>query len=327
LANRSLLAICLVLLPACGLTEAARFLKDALRPAEELREGVAEHTDTLAGERVRFYRALGSNEDTPYLVLCAGAVQEGIDEPRFVALARALARRGLVVATPELQSLRAFRIDSQDPVRIARVVRALPTDRPVGLAGISIGGSYCLVAATLPEIRDRIPCVFSFGGYADLEVLLYRWLTAPAPDAPGLLDPHAEGREAVLRGNRDRIPPALLEATMASNASLSGEQATRLLSGLREDLVALSPTQAPGVPSARIFLLHGAEDLIVPTNDARRLNEYFTRHQVRVRLLITDLFSHVDAGDPSLIESLPLLRFVAAFLDAARSTRSLTNKK
>jgi len=303
----------------CGLTEAAHLLRDATSPAADLREGVTESIDRKAGERVRMYQPDGAAQDAPVVVLVAGAVEDGIDDPRFVALARALARRGLVVATPDLLSLRLLRIDAEDPARIARVAASFTEAERVSLAGVSVGGSYCLIAAGRAEVRDRIACVLSFGAYAHLELLLRGWLTAPPPDAKGVMDPLGEGRRAVLQGNRDRIPPALYDTVVASNAPLSKEQAHEALAGMADDLQALTPLANP-LPRARVFLLHGKDDPIVPSSEAVSLERWYTKKSVRHRLLVTDLFAHVDrdGGDPGVWESMPLLRFVSAFLSAAR---------
>jgi len=312
-------------LAGCGLTDAAHLLTDALRPAAEVQEGVTESTAQLGGEHVHLYRPTGPPEgdapdDPPALVLVAGAVDDGHEDDRLVAFARAFARRGFLVATPDLRAMRQFRIDVGDPARIARVVLALPTKRPVSLAGISIGASYCLVAATRPEVRDRIAGVLDFGGYADLETLLRLWLTAPIPDAPGIFDPLGEGRHLVLNGNRDRLSPSLFEAAMASTRPLSRADADALLAPLKDDFVAMSPTRCGALPTAPIFILHGAEDPVVPAVDAERLLAFYKANGVPARMLVTHLFDHVEqkGSTPSLTKSLPLLRFTAAFLRAAR---------
>ena len=232
-----------------------------------------------------------------------------------------MAWRGFLVATPDLRAMRRFRIDVGDPERIARVALALPTKRPVSLAGISIGASYCLVAATRPEVRDRIAGVLDFGGYADLEALLRLWLTAPIPEAPGIFDPLREGRHLVLNGNRDRLSPPLYEAAMASAQPLSRADADALLAPLEGDFVAMSPTRCGALPTAPVFILHGAEDPVVPASDAKKLLAFYKANGVPARMLVTHLFDHVEqeGGTPSLASSLPLLRFTAAFLRAARA--------
>jgi len=231
--GRVLAGACCVTLAGCGLTDAAHLMTDALRPAAEVQEGVTESTAQLGGERVHLYRPTDAPDDPPALVLVAGAVDDGHEDDRLVSVARAFARRGFLVVTPDLRAMRQFRIDIDDPERIARVALAIPTRRPVSLAGISIGASYCLVAATRPEVRDRIAGVLDFGGYADLEALLQLWLTAPIPEAPGIFDPLGEGRHLVLNGNRDRLSPPLYDAAMASTQPLSRAEAGALLAPLQ----------------------------------------------------------------------------------------------
>jgi len=311
--------LCLLLTGGCGYARAARLLEDALRPATELTGGIEEQDSRIAGIRVRLYRRLDAPANPPAILLCPGAVEDGIDDPRFVALARALTRQEFEVVTPDLPSLRKFRIDGEDPARIANIARQFAGSRPVTLAGISIGGSYCLVAAARPDMKDRVACVFSFGGYADLAGLLEIWMTAPTPDAPGLFDPLREGRVLVLNGNRERLDPSAYAAAMQSTEPLTEADAHRLLAPLQTDLELLSPVASGGVPDCPVFLLHGREDPIVPATDAATLRSDLKARGARVRILVTDLFSHVDpgAGRPSLFRALPLLRFIAAFLNTA----------
>ncbi|MHC4938333.1 MAG: hypothetical protein ACYTHK_05135 [Planctomycetota bacterium] len=294
--------ITVLLLSGCGLTDAAHLLRDAIKPASELEGLVREREETIHGIRVRRYG------NGPAILLCHGAVAEGIDDPRFIALARALALRGFEVSTPQLESLCRFRIDIEDPSRIAR----LAGSTPVALMGISIGGSYCLLAANRPGVNAR--CVFAFGGYADFEALVMRWLAHPGEGPRELLDPLREGRRRVLQGNRDRLEPQAVEAAMESEQPLSEAAANRLIDPMRKDLFELSPVRQPATPT-RVFLLHAENDPVVPTTDS----EVLAKHYGNVRVLITDLFGHVDAeAEPGLWEAYPLLSFLADFLRTAR---------
>ena len=318
---RELVLLLLLLASGCGYNRAARLLEDAVRPATELTEGVEEEEARIAGIRVRLYRQADAAAKPPAILLCPGAVVDGIDDARFVALARALTRQGFEVATPDLPSLRVFRIDGEDPARIADIARQFAGSRRVTLAGISIGGSYCLVAAARPDMTDKVACVFSFGGYADLAGLLELWMTAPKPDVPGLLNPLREGRQLLLKGNRERLDPDAYAAAMQSTEPASAAEARRLLAPLQTELKRLTPAASGRVPRCPVFLLHGLEDPIVPATDAAALSSNLRARGARVRVLVTDLFSHVDSdgGRPSPLRALPMLRFIAAFLRVADS--------
>jgi dienelactone hydrolase len=84
--------------------------------------------------------------------------------------------------------------------------------------------------------------------------------------------------------------------------------------GLYADQPALSPARSPA-PSVPVFLLHGRDDNVIPASESRYLADRL-RGRVPVRLLVTDLLSHVDTDQPAGIASvLALARFWGALLD------------
>ena len=138
--------VALGLCSGCRMVRAARILRDAQRPTYELTEGVHEDELLVAGIAVRLYRPSDESGPWPALLLCHGAVEAGARDPRLVALARALARHGVLVACPELRSLSSLRADPGDIehlVDVTRWLEALPerAEERVSMVGISIGGS------------------------------------------------------------------------------------------------------------------------------------------------------------------------------------------
>jgi len=327
--------VLLLVLAGCGTIEAARLLRDAVAPAEELAGAVEEREDEIAGLRARFYWPREDAGDALSLLLSHGAHEDGIDDPRFLAFARALAIRGFAVCTPEFESLQELRLDAKAPDRLAAAAAAL--DGPVALVGISFGGTYSLIAAARPELRDRVRCVLTVGSYADLEQLLAAWMAEAS-------DHFVKGRRAVLLGNLDRLVPARDRATVERGvrAAIDGEAyraprglgergrrvlaaarsegplGTGLLQPLADEVAALTPRAAPAAP---VFVLHGAADRIIPPDNADRLAERLRAMGADVEVMVTDLFGHTDPefeAAPSYFEARPLLRFTARFLDAAR---------
>ena len=71
------------------------------------------------------------------------------------------------------------------------------------------------------------------------------------------------------------------------------------------------------VPAAPVYLLHGAADPIIGPEESRRLADTLGASGARARVHVTDVFDHVDAGEPSLLSTLSLARFLAGFLAAA----------
>jgi dienelactone hydrolase len=82
---------------------------------------------------------------------------------------------------------------------------------------------------------------------------------------------------------------------------------------------ALSPGRSPAT-RAPVFLLHGADDHVIPTSETAVLATYLERAgNTRVRWLVTPLLSHADArSDAPLADVWRLVRFWSAIMDAAR---------
>ncbi len=113
------------------------------------------------------------------VVVAHGVHYQGIDERRLVPFARALAREGLVVLTPELADLADYRITASGIGVMTQAVRYLASrrdhvsDERVGLLGFSFAGGLALVAAALPELHGKLSFVTSVGGHQDLSRVLH----------------------------------------------------------------------------------------------------------------------------------------------------------
>src|SRR5687767_11960223 len=173
----------LVLLAGCGTVRAASLLQDALEPPQTFATEVAESEEIVptreGGVRLRIVRPARTAEPLPAFLLCHGAHEDGAEQPQLVALARALAVHGAMAAVVDLPPLRQFRMDTEDPRRIAGVARWLAArtdlvrDGRVALLGISVGGAYALIAAGDPDLAGRVSCVVAFGAYPDIGELLH----------------------------------------------------------------------------------------------------------------------------------------------------------
>jgi hypothetical protein len=113
----------------------------------------------------------------PALMLVLGVNPLPLDDPRVVRTATALARLGFVVAAPESQEMRNWRIaPSEAPhlVEAFEVVAARPEVDPdrIGMAAFSVGGAVALLAAADPRIADRVRYINAFGAFGDAHTLL-----------------------------------------------------------------------------------------------------------------------------------------------------------
>lgn len=113
----------------------------------------------------------------PAVMLVLGVNPLPLDDPRVIRVATALSRLGLVVAAPESQEMRNWRIaPSEAPhlVEAFEVVAARPEVDPdrIGMAAFSVGAAVALLASTDPQIAGRVRFINAFGGFGDAESLL-----------------------------------------------------------------------------------------------------------------------------------------------------------
>jgi dienelactone hydrolase len=190
----------------------------AAAPGAGESDPLVEEALTVAGPggpfRARIYR-LRDQTGGRGLIVAHGIHHEGMNEHRMVPFARALARAGLVVMTPEMTDLADYRITRQG-VSVIRDAAAylggrgdLVGDARVGILGFSFAGGLGLVAAAEPALAGRVAYVVSVGGHHDLERVL-RFLIRNQVETPGGLrkmQAHDYGLMVVLYGAVERFAP------------------------------------------------------------------------------------------------------------------------
>ena len=104
------------------------------------------------------------------IVLVPGVHHLGIDEPRLVRFARAVASSGITVLTPEIAELVHYRIEGASAGEIGEAARALHehTGAPVGVMGMSFAGGLALLAAADTRYAPEIAFVVAVGAHDDL---------------------------------------------------------------------------------------------------------------------------------------------------------------
>jgi len=109
--------------------------------------------------------------NAPGMVVFHGVHHLGIDEPRLVGFAAAMASCGIRVLTPELPDIKDYHV-SEDSVRtIGESVKwyARQTGGPVGVMGLSFSGGLALVAAADPLYHPDFKFVFAVGSQHSME--------------------------------------------------------------------------------------------------------------------------------------------------------------
>ena len=263
----------------------------------------------------------------PGIVLVPGAAPAGARDPRLLRVGSALARTGRVVFVPQL-ALRKRVIRRGDIDRIVDSVLALErlpaVDGPVGLVGISTGGSYALIAAADRRIASRVAFVAVFGAYLDLRHViqgvtthatlphghLERW--TPDPRALGILAHQAEAllprpvRQPLSEALRGRIRPSHLPpGALAMYHVLENRDPRRALPliarlppPVRARLRAFSPLSHLRRLRAPVEVMQSTKDPTVPPSEAVLLSE-----RLHAPLYVLRHFRHVSPG--SAITGLP----------------------
>ncbi|HEY2732958.1 MAG TPA: hypothetical protein VGI70_03190 [Polyangiales bacterium] len=165
---------------------------------------------------------------SPGVLLLHGVHPRGIDEPRLVAFARALASGGLDVLTPELPELLHDRLDplTIDHIQQLSLVHAAQThDDAVGVIGISFAGGLSLMAAARQHAARPIGFVATIGAHDDL-IRLCRYYAGEEVRGPNGervdVAPHPYGARVMIREHLDRFfaPGDLAAAERALDAYL-----------------------------------------------------------------------------------------------------------
>jgi dienelactone hydrolase len=173
------------------------------------RHPVAESEESWSGGRARFYRP--ERDGAPGIVLVPGVHPDGIDEPRLIAFARALASAGVVVMTPEMPDLEAFELTPDAIGRIGAAATHLADDlrrERAGVVGISFSGGLALLAAASADHGARIAFVLSLGGHHDL-ARVSRWYIGQSIRGPNgevqEAEPHPYGAGVLIYAHADQL--------------------------------------------------------------------------------------------------------------------------
>src|SRR5512146_1565192 len=156
----------------------------------------------------RLYVPVGVQR-APGLVIVHGVHHLGIEEPRLVAFARAMASAGTVVLTPEVASLADYSVDPAAIDLIGESARQLAerlgADR-VGVMGLSFAGGLALMAAADSRYSPSFSYVVAVGAHHDLARVMRFFASNEAvyPDGSRQhIDAHEYGRLVVMYAHPD----------------------------------------------------------------------------------------------------------------------------
>ena len=262
---------------------------------------------TESGEAVADLYAPRGDARNGAVLFFQGVVPGGRFDSRIVALADALARSGMVVMIPWLETQVREELVPEDIDRLVRgfqYLRSLDNVDPdrVGVGGICVGASFVTVAAQDDRIRDEVKFVNLLAGYYDITDLTRAIGSRSrfgdgysAPWAPDSLTyeifryhlitgvSNVEDRQILAQVPRsgeaeEGTVEALSEEGKAVYRLLRGttlEEADGLIEQLspqtKELFRRVSPSTNIDKLSARTLIMHDRADALVPSEESRRM--------------------------------------------------------
>ena len=266
------------------------------------------HYPTSGGEAVAdLYRPASSGKHSAVLFF-QGVVPGGRFDPRLVALAKALARSGMVVMIPWLDTQIKGEIVPEDIDNLVRgfqylrVLDGVDPDR-VGMGGICVGASLATVAAQDERIRDQVKFVNFFAGYYDAIDLtkaigsrsrFYGDYVAPWNTdrltyevfryhlTVGLTDRNDKNLIVRIFQDKDETAEAEVDSLTSEGRAVYGllkgvplEEAEVLVTQLPSETIKflrlISPSTHIDQLKARMLIMHDRADALVPSEESRRL--------------------------------------------------------
>jgi pimeloyl-ACP methyl ester carboxylesterase len=291
------------------------------------------------------------------LVVLHGVHHLGMDEPRLVSFAAAMASCGLRVLTPQLPGIADYHVDRSSVRVIGESARwfARQTNGPVGVLGLSFSGGLALVATGDPGYRPDFKFVFAVGSQDAMDHVAAYYLTGREVRPDGTterLTPHEYGalvmeyehlEDFVPAGDEAAIRPVLREhlyedksAEELAEARLNAQQRAEAMSLMDsnsaatraklaaadarhvEEMEGLSPHGMLRSMTTPVYLLHGQADNIIPAAETLWMASELPGSVLK-EVLVSPVLSHLDldGAKPSAWDEWQLLHFFALVMHAA----------
>jgi len=240
-----------------------------------------------------------------------------------------------------------------DAVRyLAEARRSDGVTDPIGVVAISYAAGPALLAVLEPDLRAEVRFLVAVGGYYDIEAVVAFFTTGSFREGPEepwqRRTPNAYGKWLFVRANAERLSDPrdrVLLTSMAERklrdpnteiadlvaalgpegqsvqALLANENPAdvpaliaRLPAAIRADMAALDVKRHDlSRLTARLILIHGRDDAIIPYSESLALAAAAPPGQVT--LYLVDHLAHVKLGPGGLMDGLRLWRAVYRLLE------------
>jgi hypothetical protein len=263
----------------------------------------------------------------PGIVVCLGVVPFGVDHPQVPILGRALARAGFAALLYWSPHMRDLRLDPEDVENLPLAYHWLMEQSYIdparsGLLGTCVGGSFALMSAASPLIRDEVSFIGAYAPFSSMSTFARDIASATRSGDNGrepwrvdqltrkvfvhsvtaCLEPReAQMLRAAFSTEGGHLDPNGLSpegkavyALLITPDPGTTEAALHCLpTALQARLAALSPMNyLSDIHAPLIVLLHDRSDQVIPVGESRRLVSALTG---RPGLHYTEMqFSHLD---------------------------------
>jgi hypothetical protein len=242
----------------------------------------------------------------PAILVCLGVVPFEVDHPQVPVLGRALSRAGFTALLYWSPAMRDFRLDPVDVEDIALaydwMIHRLGVDaQRSGMLGTCVGGSFALLAAAHPLVRDHVRYLMAYAPFTSMETFAQDIASSSCTTAEGSkpwkvdqitrkvfvhsLTSFLETEECnrlrrVLDASEAKPDPGSLSpageavyALLTADGITAAQEALHNLPAeLQERLRRMSPLEyVDGLRSPLIALLHDRGDQVIPVGESRRL--------------------------------------------------------
>ena len=234
------------------------------------------------------------------LLLVHGVNETGKNSAEVKPFAEAFAGSGFRVVVPQFERLTRQNVTPEDIDDVVSVFDSLRSE--AAIACVSYGCGPALIAASRPEIRDRVRFVLTFGAYFDLTDTLRFVITSPPSALAYSKWVYMKANLDLVRNESDKkAMTALFESRDAEEFSVR----LAAVPQLKDRSERLSPSRYIDGIRARLIVVHLGSDPCVPSSESVRMVEAAKALHIPYSLTVLGMYGHTRPVWPEFgIESL-----------------------
>lgn len=251
-----------------------------------------------------------------------GVGETGKNNPALRSIAEALAGSGFRVVVPEFARMKRQNVTPADIDDVVFVLKSLDAD--VGIICASYGCGPAIIAASRPQVRNRIRFIVTYGSYFDFTETLRFIITGPESPLAYSKWVYMASNADLVQNEQDREQLLCISAQRAYRPSeewvLTGEDLgdegramlhlfeaqtaaefdSRLpkMPLLRERLERLSPSHYFAGIRAPLIIVHISSDPCIPSTQSVKMAEAAKALGIPYSLTVLRMYGHIQPAWP-----------------------------